>query len=125
MTLPATNQDIIAAALRKIGQGLLDLADAIPNAPGESAPKPRPAGRSSPQPSPSSAEEPTEEDDGEEEIKLADLQTMAKDLIKKGGRDKLRELLETHELETVSSAPEEKWPDLKNDLELALSEIQK
>jgi hypothetical protein len=117
VTLPA-NPDLVSA-LRKIGQGLLDLAAAIDIAPEAAAkPDPRPTKSSSPKPAPSSAEEPQKE-----ELKLSTLQVMAKDLLKKeGGRKKLEAILDKHELETVSSAPEEKWPDLKVDLGEALGE---
>ena len=121
MTKPTTQNQLIGAALRHIGQGLLDLADVLVS-PGSSAePSPRPEAPRKPQPP---AEEPAEQTSEEsEEIKLKDLQEMAHTLLKKqGGRKKLRGILEAHELETVSSAPEKVWPDLKNDLKLAISE---
>ena len=108
----------VLRAIKTIGQGLMDLADALAQG-AEVKPDPRSAGRRSPEPSPP-AEEPEEEDgDATEEIKLADLQKMAKDLIKGGGRDKLVTILEDLDLDTVSSAPEEKWAELKEHLEAA------
>lgn len=119
MTLPASNPAVVKA-LAAIGQGFMDLAAAI-SAPDGAEPEPRPAGKRSPQALPP-AEEPDDDKQGGDEteapeIKLADLQTMAKDLIKKGKREELRKILEDMELETVSSAPEDKWADLKEKLE--------
>lgn len=116
MTLPMNPE--LVAALKKIGQGLFDLANAVSNPPDTaSEPEPRPAARS-PKKSPPPAEEHSEDKGVEaEEIKLADLQKMAKNLIKKGGRDKLLAILENHDLENVSSAPAKLWPELKQELE--------
>jgi len=119
VTLPANNPAVVKA-LAAIGQGFIDLAAAV-SAPDGAEPEPRPAGKRSPQ-APPPAEEPDEDeqgggDDEAPETKLADLQTMAKDLIKKGRREELRKILEDMELETVSSAPKDKWAELKEKLE--------
>lgn len=119
----------LAAALKVIGQGLFDLADSLV-APGDEQPEPRPAGRpprSNPPAEATTQDDPPTDEDEETEVeeeasltraavKLADLQTLAKDLIKKGGRPKLLKILEDHQLENVSSAPAELWPVLKTEL---------
>jgi hypothetical protein len=121
MTLPANPE--LVKALRAIGQGLLDLADAVV-APTTSEPAPRPAKRSQKPASPAEDEQPDDDEaqteEVEEEVKMADLQVLGKDLIKKD-RAAFRKILETHDLETVSSAPVDKWKALKKDLQEALA----
>src|SRR4051812_46773595 len=98
----------VLKAISLIGQGLVDLAEALA-APSASEPRPRPAAASSPDTAPPPAEEQPvdheaqEDEDGD--IELADLQKLAKDLIKAGGRPKLLKILEELKLENVSSAP--------------------
>jgi hypothetical protein len=119
----------LAKAFKTIGLGLIDLSDALvaPGASVEEPEEPRPGSRrprsTAPVEEPKEEVEETEEEEvkeepsEEEEIKLAELQNLAKDLIKAGGRSKLRKILEKHELETVSSAPMKLWKTLKKELE--------
>jgi hypothetical protein len=108
----------VLAAIKTIGQGLMDLADALV-APEPSEPKPRPADRSQTSQPPAEEEQQPDEQEETKEIELSDLQELARDLIKAKRRPQLIKILEGHELENVSSAPAEIWADLKKELKEA------
>lgn len=113
----------VLAAIRKIGEGLTDLADALAS-PVELAsdPEPRPARR---RPETEPAEDPPEdvEPEAEIEVKLADLQKLANTLLKKkGGRPALIKILEHYDADRVSTAAKDVWPKLKIELEKAIDE---
>lgn len=105
-------------AIRTIGTGLTQLADALEAIGSDAADAPPRSARSSsgkekskPEEAAPPAEEETSADD-QKPIELADLQKMGKDAIAAGKRDGLKKVLKDHDLANVSSAKPEQFESL-------------